>query len=74
MFVDPQDIVHIFTNQPPQSPAVHETLDLLTRQFIALGQTLAAHLPAGDEADYALYSLRQCSQWAKDAVCLNQLG
>jgi len=68
------DIIEKFTNHPPVNAEVAHKLDVLTQEFIGLGQLLRISLEDSPEKSTAITKLRECSMWAKAAVALYQNG
>ena len=65
------DIVHRFTNHPPQAQA-GVSLDEVTRRCIEFGHWIVVNVPLGREQALALTQLEQCSMWAKAGIARNQ--
>lgn len=72
--MDSEQIIHNFTNHPPENDDVAYSLDYLTSEFIIMAQKLNTMLPEGREKSLAFTNLEQCSMWSKAAVARNQEG
>jgi len=67
------DIVHRFTNHPPNHEAAAR-LDKITAAMIEAGQIIEAECPPGRERSLAITNLEQASMWSKAAIARNQDG
>ena len=70
--VNREDIEHRFTNHPPLTPEVSDTMDEITQEMIVVGVYFAHTLPEGREKSLAITKLEEASMWAKAAVARNQ--
>jgi hypothetical protein len=65
------DIVHRFTNHPPQG-STGELLDKVTQSMVSVGDFFITTLPEGREKTVALMKLEEASMWAKASLARNQ--
>ncbi len=72
--MDNEQIVHNFTNHPPENDEIATKLDDITTEFVIMAKMLNRTLPESREKALAITNLEQCSMWSKAAVARNQEG